>query len=361
VLVHAWLFVDLFFVVSGYVMAAAYAARLDTAASLQAFMVRRFFRLYPLHLVTTFAVIATALAVQTAKWLLAQNGIVLGGQKPFAVTFFDADYLGLELLLLQGVGIMRRELHNFPSWSISVEFWTYLLFALAMLLVSAARARVLLGAGVVAACTACFAAGWVGAPAAAVTLDVHGLPRGLLSFFLGVLVHHGWLALRATGGWQRLASRPLAIGTLQAGATLLALLLVARQPQLGAWQLVVPFAFALLVLVLLPDRGVVARALQTRPLQWLGLHSYAIYLTHIAVLTVLDWPGRVLPEPAKHLVGVAYLVAVLGLSAICYRRIEVPWRERGKRIAAGIERRAAAGSATGVLAGAGRDSGYRSL
>ena len=44
VLQHAWLFVDLFFVVSGCVMAAAYAGRLESSANLRAFMVRRFFR-----------------------------------------------------------------------------------------------------------------------------------------------------------------------------------------------------------------------------------------------------------------------------------------------------------------------------
>jgi peptidoglycan/LPS O-acetylase OafA/YrhL len=348
VLQHAWLFVDLFFVVSGYVMASAYGGRLASSASLQAFMVRRFFRLYPLHLVTTFAVIATALAVQTAKWLLAQRGIVMGGVKPFAVPFFDADYLGLEILLLHGVGIVQRELHNYPSWSISVEFWMYLLFAVAMLLVRADRARMLLGAGIVTACIAWIAAGWSGAPAAAVTLDVQGMPRGLLSFFLGVLVHHGWLRLRATGLGGGLVRRPLVLGAVQLAAALLALALVARQPQLGIGQLVIPFAFALLVLVLLPDHGIVARGLQTRPLQWLGLHSYAIYLTHVTVQTVLDWPGRSLPEPAKHLIGLAFLATVLGLSALCYRFIEVPWRERGRRIAARIEAREAAAGPVGL-------------
>ena len=119
--------------------------------------------------------------------------------------------------------------------------------------------------------------------------------------------------------------------------SLLALWLVADQPALGAWQLVIPFAFALLVLVLLPDRGVVAALLQTAPMQWLGVHSYSIYLIHVTVQTVFDWPGRVVPEPAKHLVGLAYIVVVLGLSMLAHRFVEVPWRERGKRIAESVE------------------------
>ncbi len=351
VLQHAWLFVDLFFVVSGCVMAAAYAGRLESSANLRAFMVRRFFRLYPLHVVTTFAVIATALAVQSAKWLLAQRGIVVGSEKPFAIPFFDADYLALEMLLLHGVGIVQRELHNYPSWSISVELWMYLLFGVAMLLVRGERARILLGAGIVAACTAWFAFRWAGAPAKAVTLDVQGMPRGLLSFFLGVLVHHCWVRLGSAVAWRAIASRPAVLGAVQLLAALLALVLVARQPQLGVAQLAIPFVFALLVLVLLSDDGIVARGLQTRPMQWLGLHSYAIYLTHVCVQTVLDWPGRSVPEPAKHLVGVLFLAVVFGLSMLCYRFIEVPWRERGRRIAARIE--AGAARATPVGAGIG--------
>ena len=147
---HAWLFVDLFFVISGYVMAAAYGERLQTPFAVAAYMVRRFFRLYPLHLVTTFSVILAALAVQTAKWLLARQGVVLGGEQPFAVAFFDLRYFGLDLLLLQGVGIMRMEIHNFPSWSISVEFWMYLIFALTMMLVRSRWLRIVLSVAVVA-------------------------------------------------------------------------------------------------------------------------------------------------------------------------------------------------------------------
>jgi peptidoglycan/LPS O-acetylase OafA/YrhL len=43
-----------------------------------------------------------------------------------------------------------------------------------------------------------------------------------------------------------------------------------------------------------------------------------------------------------------YIAAVLVLSALCYRYVEVPWRERGKRIAARIEARAAAATSIGL-------------
>jgi peptidoglycan/LPS O-acetylase OafA/YrhL len=112
---------------------------------------------------------------------------------------------------------------------------------------------------------------------------------------------------------------------------------VDRQHLLGTAQLAIPFAFALLVLLLVPDRGIVANLLQTRPMQWLGLHSYSIYLTHVTVLTILDWPGRAVPEPAKHLVGLFYLAAVFVASVLTYRYVEEPWRQRGRRLADRVE------------------------
>ena len=54
---NAWLFVDLFFVISGVIMAAVYGERLRNGAQLRGFFIKRFFRLYPLHLVTTFSAI----------------------------------------------------------------------------------------------------------------------------------------------------------------------------------------------------------------------------------------------------------------------------------------------------------------
>ena len=349
VLQHAWLFVDLFFVISGYVMASAYSKRLDSLRSVAAYMVRRFFRLYPLHIVTTASVLLAVVGVQTAKLILSGFGLNLGNEAPFAVDFFNLKLLGLDLLLLQGVGIMRMEIHNYPSWSISVEFWLYLIFALLMLVVRARTVRIAMSAAIVGLCVAYFVDYWSTAPHALQTLDTRGLPRGMLSFFQGVLLFYLWphcsgrFAGAPIGGASNDArgagSRRdgIALSLAQLAAAGLALYLVAIQPQLGTAQLVIPFSFTLVVMLLLPDRGLVARLLQTRPVQWLGRHSYSIYLTHVTVAIVLDWPGRTVPEPAKHLVGLLFLGTVFALSALSYRYIENPWRERGRLIADRIE------------------------
>lgn len=332
VLQHAWLFVDLFFVISGFVMATVYSERLETPRSAWAYMVRRFYRLYPLHVVTTAAALLAVVAVQTAKLVLANLGITVGAEPPFGVKFFDLGLLVAEMLLLQGLGIIRMELHNYPSWSISVEFWLYALFALMTLVLRSRRVRIVASAVIVALCVAWFVVYWSYAAVELRTLDTRGMPRGMLSFFQGVLLYY---LFRHFGG--ALARSGRALGVAQVATVLLALWLVARQDVLGAWQLVIPFVFALLVFLILPDRGLVATLLQTRPMQWLGVHSYSIYLTHVPVLTVLSWPGQAVPEPAKHAIGLLYVAGVFAVSVLTYRYIEKPWRDRGKVISDRIE------------------------
>ncbi|MGE0801513.1 MAG: acyltransferase family protein [Lautropia sp.] len=337
VLRYSWLFVDLFFVISGVVMAMNYGDRIGSLRDGAGFMIRRFFRLYPLHVVTTASVLLAAVLVQTAKLVLTRYGHPVGTEPPFAVPFFDPVLLLLDTFLLQGVGFLRREIHNYPSWSISVEFWLYLSFALLMLVIRPRRLRIVASVVIVMLTTGWFLYLWSVVAADLRTLDTRGLPRGLLSFFQGVLVYEIWRA--PLGRWLRDRTHAVALSTLQLLAAFIALWLIGHQPLLGAWQLLIPTAFALLVLSLLPDRGVVAAGLMTRPLQGLGMLSYSIYMVHVTVLTFVDWLGRVTPEPAKHLIGGGYVAAVLALAWLTYRIVEVPWREYGKRLAARVERR----------------------
>lgn len=108
---NGWLFVDFFFVLSGFVMTHTYwrgAARISTADDGREFMVRRFFRLYPTHLI---AYLAAFLVVWLGELLRAQ------GQASAIATMFSLDSLKT-LLLLQTI-VPTQTTFNTPSWSIS--------------------------------------------------------------------------------------------------------------------------------------------------------------------------------------------------------------------------------------------------
>ena len=119
---NASLAVDFFFVLSGFVIAYKYYGKIKSKNDFLFFLKKRFLRLYPLHILTLFIFII----IELLK-LYAQIN-----------TNFNVTYLAFEshnnfysliknLFLIQGFSGWS---FNQPSWSISTEFYTYILFAL---------------------------------------------------------------------------------------------------------------------------------------------------------------------------------------------------------------------------------------
>jgi peptidoglycan/LPS O-acetylase OafA/YrhL len=117
---HTWhfnLFVDLFFVISGYVIASQYLTRVATPAAIGRFLWRRLARIYPLHLATLAFYVAIAV------------GLHLGLARGDHVARYPLSDVPAQLLLLHAIDGARLTF-NFPSWSLSAEFVCYVLFPL---------------------------------------------------------------------------------------------------------------------------------------------------------------------------------------------------------------------------------------
>lgn len=130
---HTWhfnLFVDLFFVVSGYVIASQYFGRVADAASIIRFLWRRIARIYPLHLATLAFYVALAGALHFG---------VARTDNPARYPLSD---LPAQLLLLHAF-VGERLTFNFPSWSLSAEMFCYLLFPAVVLLARRRREAIL--------------------------------------------------------------------------------------------------------------------------------------------------------------------------------------------------------------------------
>ena len=121
--------VDLFFVLSGIVMSLSYLQTDFGRFSLRDFMVRRFARVYPLHIVMLLVLLLFRLARIGLGLVMA--GVVVTAPAAFEVnngySFF------LNVFLLHSLGFVHYLNWNAPSWSISVEFYTYLVFGLMLL------------------------------------------------------------------------------------------------------------------------------------------------------------------------------------------------------------------------------------
>ena len=123
-----WLFVDFFFVLSGFVITHAYGSKIKDISSILDFMKRRFFRLYPLHLGVFFVSFGFILIFDTARLLMSKK--LPGFNLTNLFSEFSFERIAMHLSLLQGFFADWADVgFNTPSWSISAEFWTYAVFA----------------------------------------------------------------------------------------------------------------------------------------------------------------------------------------------------------------------------------------
>jgi peptidoglycan/LPS O-acetylase OafA/YrhL len=101
--------VDLFFMLSGFILAYVY---IFDELKWKEFFIARFARLFPLHLLTLFCVV-----------LLVFGALTLGVQK----TDYSFYELPIQLLLLQSLPYFESRAWNGPAWSVSMELAGYLI------------------------------------------------------------------------------------------------------------------------------------------------------------------------------------------------------------------------------------------
>ncbi|WP_424360280.1 acyltransferase family protein [Methylocystis parvus] len=329
---NAYLAVDFFFILSGFVIAANYAAGINDMGDLRVFLTKRFFRLYPLHV----AILLALVGLEIVKW--AAQGEGASDVAPFTGPN-SIPLLAENLLMLQGVGLEDRLGWNPPAWSVGAECVAYLLFAWAALAGFVRR-----GWPIAALCAVSFVA-YLMIASSAGTLDVTGrlgLVRCLAGFSLGVAV---WLY--SPRNWFGAPS-------VADAAALLALAIMALAS--GGATVLIIFVFVALTATLKDDCGAVARLLARPAAQFLGRVSYSIYLTHMPILYVFKIVLKRVAHIASHTgphgqmldIGSSWLgdalfgtviVAVLLTSWMTYRSIEEPGRRFGARLVQAVERR----------------------
>ena len=296
-----YLAVDLFFMLSGFVMWLNYGGRLrqQGLAGAPHFWWRRFARIWPLH-----ALVLGAMAGFAA--LLALTGRPADGY-PWAE-------LPAHLLLVQNWGFTTELTWNHPAWSISTELGAYLLFPFLVLALPIEKWRVpaLLAAvaGLALALHLYFAL--QGLDRLVLDITKTGLVRCLIEFAIGIVLARLWQEWRGRG---------IVAGLLAPGSAVL----LAAGLWLGAPETAfVPLVFAGGLLSLALATGPVAQLFASRPLRWLGDVSYATYLAHFFafILFKIAFVGPDAQLTAPQLGG--FLALVLALSAILYHGFELP-------------------------------------
>jgi peptidoglycan/LPS O-acetylase OafA/YrhL len=335
-------FVDFFFVLSGFVIANAYAAHIASARDFGRFMLLRFGRIYPLHLV----LLALFVAVECVKALIPGVG------DPADPAFSGSNTPGsmlTNLLLLQAMGIHGTLTWNTPSWSISGEAFAYLLFGVGTLL-AGRRLWVVAAAATALSLTVLI----VCAPEGMQSAHDFGAARALYGFSIGVVLHQVAIRglvlarIRTGDGGSKSALDWTLVELLAVGCV--ALIVIDGHDTAMAYAAPVVFAFAILVFG--HEAGWLSRILSHRFLLLLGTLSFSIYMIHMFVdirfVNIARLAGRLLDtdlladmgHPGERDIGIdlgnaflgdlvilTLLACVVSLSYLSYRFVEAPGRE----------------------------------
>lgn len=315
---NGWLFVDFFFVLSGFVIAGAYGERLRQGFAPARFMALRLGRLYPLHAAVLLAWILFA-GVQSYAvargWALESPW-----QEPHAIRS-----LVLTAALSQWWVNPTPLTWSAQSWSIAVEVWLYLGICLTWRW--AGRLSWIIVLGFVGAS---IAASWSGG--GAFNLD---MLRGISGFGLGVLAWEAWNRYLAAGA-ERVGVVPATLLELAAVAAITFML--GRHEVTGVPLWLAPL-FVVAVLLFAAERGLVSRLLRLGPFVWLGVLSYSIYMVHGLVLILgqhllMRFAG--VASWQTDIGGLALLLACVGTAYFTWRFIEWPARRWSRRRAEAI-------------------------
>lgn len=303
VFAKGYLAVDLFFVLSGFVLWLTWGQKFATSGLSAApeFWRKRVARVWPLHLAILGATVAFALVVQATGRPLPPH--------------YRWDELPLHVLLLQNWGFTTDLAWNDPSWSISTEMAAYLLFPFMALGLARLKPSPAVASGLalmlIVALDRLFAANG----GAALGHDIAGLGlwRCLAQFGCGVAM---------CIMWQQWADGRMVAATMMVVAVAVGLWAtgIARET------LAVPILFSALVPLLAATSAIPRNPLSSRIAVMLGEISYSTYLAHFLLWTVFKIFFVADPRAVPLLVAAFYLVLTLAASFALYHSIEVPAR-----------------------------------
>lgn len=304
--------VDVFFVISGFLITGGMLQEIAAHKfGLWRFYMRRILRIFP-------ALIAMLAATCLAGWylMMAEDYRLLGGHVLAGALFWS------NLAAMQETGYFAHASALNPLlhlWSLGIEEQFYLLWPI--LVVASTRLRRL-----PLVLTALFVLSLVASIALA-----HHAPSFYSPFtrFWELLAGAAVVAVRSSTFDRRFApafrNASAVLGLALIGAAIF--LLHGGEPYPG-WRAMLPVGGAALLLIAGPATWVNRHILAARPMVWIGLISYPLYLWHWPLLSFANlargyWPR---PDRAIELIAVAIL-----LSIATYRLVERPLRFSPRR------------------------------
>lgn len=333
---NSFLFVEFFFILSGFVLFHTYGQRLNNASNFKDFFISRTARLYPLHLF----MLAVYLLLEVGRKLAETKGFSFN-EPAFTGATAPSELLPNALLLQSWLNNAMTGSFNYPSWSISIEYYLYLLFGLMAVFARSNKIKVFAVVSLASFVTLWNGESWL-------KLEIF---RGLSCFFAGACLYLVYNKIKDKDLDAidfNLLEIALVLGVYR--------LLVSSIDHKGVYA---SLLFCVLILAFSFERGVISRLLSHRLFMWLGTLSFSIYLTHAAILFVFKsgiivlskllhtdltetLQGHDMPNMVKYIsthsvwldngVVLLQLVAVLAVSTLTYKYVELKGMQWGKRL-----------------------------
>ena len=324
------LFVDFFFVLSGFVIAYSYSSIINFA-QFKIFFKKRFLRLYPLHLIILLFFVLIEFSKQFFSAYVHINQ--LNNSSNNLTTFFTS------LFLVNSVKIagIKEVSWNIASWSISAEMISYLCFGLLMVFISYLKLQKLVNLFFIIVIAFAIAAliRLTKTTELTFTFD-YGFLRGLIGFFTGVLclklyskVETFFYKINKT--WFSL------IETL---VFILIVLMIWNGTAFKPFGFVYELLFFVAVMVFSFEQGIISRQLKKyKLLHNLGKYSYSIYITHtllISLFNIIFIRLLKFPASAYSYLFILNLMLIYFVSAFSYQQIEMRFSAGKKSIKAKV-------------------------
>ena len=307
---HGYLAVDLFFVLSGFIIAHNYLNRLShfRLAAYLHFLGVRLARVYPLHI------------FMLLLFLMNPIAILIASSRGHDYSRYEPWYYLMSVFLIQNWGFSDELAWNVPAWSISAEWMAYLLFPIfawlarrcarniLTIIIGVLLPLILLGIGLAL----------MGEDLGG-SIPQNGLLRCVTEFASGVFVHRLWTL---TEKYRMIVF----VGSVVLASMVFAYLYLGVS---DSWAL--PFTWAFAVLLLATEPRMARWILANRVMETIGLWSYSTYLAHYFVR---DWVKFLLiRDGAQSCIPIIfYIGGTVFASVLLYRLIEIPGRNRFRYI-----------------------------
>lgn len=313
---NGYLMVELFFVLSGFVIYNAYSEKIRCTKDLYRFQFLRFARLYPVHLVF----LGAFLIIEIAKYFAATKLIALNvASTPFGQNSLWA--LIQQIFLIQAVIPNDVFTFNHPAWAISALFYTYLIFGLLMLFFKRLSVHffgIMILASLLMLTTH-------------TTLGFDQLLRCIAGFFLGCLTA---IVIKTV---------KIRLSNYLSITVFISMILFLQLKTPAIPNVIIYFLSAALIFsIMLARNGILNKLLNIKMFTWLGMISYSIYMSHFFILwAVANVFKRILRPSITNrqyvfeltsietiVVCVIVVISVLAVSYITYAFIEKPFRKK---------------------------------